>query len=193
MRRLSIQLAVLSGLVFLWAYSGQRSLAEEAKDEAMLAGVSVDRIHAADENYYIDMDYGYRRQTDPSVNLSAAEVRGRNTWIAWTFGNDRFWDYMSNHTFGAFDLLKVVSSDPDVGYCGNDANARYDDTNSSMDEKACKAAGKIWIPIGRNNRWSYYGLVNEPCFAKATAPDEYGLWLDMRVAARCVPRRPIRG
>jgi hypothetical protein len=183
MRRLSIQLAVLSGLLFLWAYGGQRSLAEEAKDEAMLAGVSVDRIHAADENYYIDMDYGYRRQTDPSVNLSAAEVRGRNTWIAWTFGNDRFWDYMSNHTFGAFDLLKVVSSDPDVGYCGDDANARYNDTNSSMDEKVCKAAGKIWIPIGRNNRWNYYGLVNEPCFAKATAPDEYGLWLDRRVAA----------
>ena len=34
----------------------------------------------------------------------------------------------------------------------------------------------------RDNRWNYLGLVNEPCFKKATAPDpnRYGLWLDQR-------------
>jgi hypothetical protein len=34
----------------------------------------------------------------------------------------------------------------------------------------------------RDNRWEYLGLVNEPCFRQATAPDpkRYGLWLDVR-------------
>jgi hypothetical protein len=34
----------------------------------------------------------------------------------------------------------------------------------------------------RSNRWTYLGLVNEPCFKQATGPDpsRYGLWLDMR-------------
>ena len=34
----------------------------------------------------------------------------------------------------------------------------------------------------RDNRWKYLGVVNEPCFEKATGPDpdHYGLWLDKR-------------
>ena len=52
------------------------------------------------------------------------EVRGRNTWIVWTGGNDRFWDYMANNTFGAFDLLKILSSNPHVGYC-KDPDEKY--------------------------------------------------------------------
>lgn len=38
--------------------------------------------------------------------------------------------------------------------------------------------------FGRDNRWNYLGLVNEPCFEKATGPDpeHYGLWLDKRSA-----------
>jgi hypothetical protein len=38
------------------------------------------------------------------------------------------------------------------------------------------------IPYSRDNRFRHLGLVNEPCFRKATAPDpdRYGLWLDLR-------------
>jgi hypothetical protein len=38
------------------------------------------------------------------------------------------------------------------------------------------------LPYSRDNRWSYLGLVNEPCFRRATGPDpnRYGLWLDVR-------------
>jgi hypothetical protein len=38
------------------------------------------------------------------------------------------------------------------------------------------------LKYSRDNRWSYFGLVNEPCFIKATGPDRsrYGLWLDKR-------------
>ncbi len=45
------------------------------------------------------------------------------------------------------------------------------------------------LPANRDNRWSYLGLVNEPCFEKATGPDpaRYNLWLDKRVpvSAEC--------
>ena len=36
--------------------------------------------------------------------------------------------------------------------------------------------------FSRDNRWTYLGLVNEPCFAKPAGPDakHYGLWLDQR-------------
>src|SRR5438132_6213142 len=38
------------------------------------------------------------------------------------------------------------------------------------------------LKFSRDNRWYYLGLVNEPCFEKASGPDptRYGLWLDTR-------------
>jgi len=38
------------------------------------------------------------------------------------------------------------------------------------------------LPYSRDNRWNYLGLVNEPCFRKATGPDpsRFGLWFDVR-------------
>src|SRR5215467_4166446 len=38
------------------------------------------------------------------------------------------------------------------------------------------------LKYSRDNRFNYFGLVNEPCFTKATGPDpgRYGLWLDQR-------------
>jgi hypothetical protein len=38
------------------------------------------------------------------------------------------------------------------------------------------------MAAARSNRWSYLGLVNEPCFKQAEAPNpnRYGLWLDTR-------------
>jgi hypothetical protein len=177
---------LIASALVIWGCSEQPGRIGEVKDEAMLAGMKAGDLKAADDNYFADMDYGYRGD-----KLDPAEVRGRNTWIAWTFGSDRFWDYMSNHTFGAFDLLKIVSSHPQVGYCTEDYGGKhdnkYDSAYADMDEQACKAAGKTYVQIGRQNRWSYYGLVNEPCFTKAAAPDEYGLWLDKRapVSAEC--------
>ena len=40
----------------------------------------------------------------------------------------------------------------------------------------------------RDNRWDYYGLVNEPCFENATGPNpnRFGLWLDKR-STNCPP------
>ncbi len=42
--------------------------------------------------------------------------------------------------------------------------------------------------FGRHNRWTWFGLVNEPCFEEAKGPDpnRFGLWLDKR-SANCPP------
>ena len=114
-------------------------------DEARAAQRSVASLPAADEDYFHDMDGG--------VALTPGEVKGRNSWIVWTGGNDRFWDTISRKSNGTLDFLKTLSS-----YPGLKAN--------------------------RDNRWNYLGLVNEPCFEKATGPDpdRFGLWLDHRRA-----------
>lgn len=143
------------------------------QDEAMRAGLTRKNLPAAADGYFTKMDKGLlvkpagdapddfayppeiqqvagiAKLTPEEVRKSA--VRGQNSWIVWTGGNDRFWDYASTHTAGAFDLLKTLSSHKSMHY-------------------------------GRRNRWSYLGLVNEPCFSEANGPDpsRHGLWIDRR-------------
>lgn len=118
----------------------------------------------ADDDYFQAMDRGatkdpaaLARDLDPYVPgitpdaaLKAAVI-GRNNWIVWTAGNDRFWDDLAAKSFGNVDLLKTISSAPGSKF-------------------------------GRHNRWTYLGLINEPCFeeAKAPRPDRFGLYLDQR-------------
>jgi hypothetical protein len=119
-------------------------------DEARTAQRTAASFPAADEDYFHDMDGG--------VQLTPDEIKGRNTWIVWTAGNDRLWDKMVNASVGALDFIKILSSHPKL------------------------------TKFSRDNRWEYFGLVNTPCFEKATGPDpkRYGLWLDKR-RADCPP------
>jgi hypothetical protein len=114
---------------------------------------------AADEDYFHDMD----QTKDGVVALSPEEIRGRNTWLVWTAGDDRLWDGLGVTSAGAVDFLKVVSSHPSQRYSRACDPARLAD-------KSC------------GNRWEYFGLVNEPCFEKPTGPDpaRWNLWLDKR-------------
>jgi hypothetical protein len=123
--------------------------AAPALDEARQAGRSAQSLPAADEDYFHGIDGG--------IALTPDEAKGRNMWMVWTGGNDRLWDVLTNLTFGAFDLLKILSSSPGLNY-------------------------------SRDNRWDYFGLINEPCFTKATGPDpaHFGLWLDQR-SPNCPP------
>jgi hypothetical protein len=82
--------------------------AAQVPDEARRAGRAVASFPHAAEDYFNGMDNG--------IALATEEVRGRNMWLVWTGGNDRFWDSMTRSTFGAFDLLKIVSSHPSQGY-----------------------------------------------------------------------------
>lgn len=147
-------------------------------DEAKRAGRTRESLPAvakpcgdqpADCSYFAQMDKGllvkpaagaaYPKEileVAALTKLSPDEVRdsasrGQNAWIDWTGGNDRFWDWASKNTGGAFDLLKTVSSYRGMAY-------------------------------GRHNRWSWLGLVNEPCYTEARGPDNdrFGLWLDQR-------------
>ena len=65
-------------------------------DEAKQAGRDAASFPPADEDYFRGMDNG--------VELTPDEVKGRNMWLVWTGGNDRFWDRLTDDTFGAFDL-----------------------------------------------------------------------------------------
>ncbi len=131
----------------------------QVRDEAMVAGRDPLSFTAAGEDYFHDMDRGEKLFQNPDPLFQGMDakklredlIKGRNTWIVWTGGNDRFWDVMTDKTFGTFDLLKTISSHPSMYF-------------------------------GRHNRWKYLGVVNEPCFEKASGPDpkRFNLWLDQR-------------
>ena len=145
--------ALLSlGFILLAACGKDHPRSGHVLDEASRAGRTAASFPAADEDYFRDADGG--------GTLSREEVQGRNTWLVWTGGNDRFWDAITVSSFGAFDLLKILSSHPDP-------KVKH---------------------LNRPTRWSYLGLVNEPCFDAATGPDpqRFGLWLDKR-RADCPP------
>lgn len=107
-----------------------------------VAGVWIELTQARESNFP-QAAVNYFASMDDGVALAPDEVRGRNTWLMWTGGDQAFWDYLARRSFGTFDLLKVL------------------DTRK------------------RSERFTYYGLMNEPGFKQARAPDKYGLWLDV--------------
>jgi hypothetical protein len=52
----------------------------------------------------------YFAAMDDGLALTPEEIRGRNTWLMWTAGDEAFWDYLARRSFGTFDLLKVLDS-----------------------------------------------------------------------------------
>ena len=127
-------------------------------DEARLAGRVTFSPPA--ENYFRKMDGG--------LDLALDEIQGRNTWMVWSAGNDRFWDWLARQSGGSFDLLKVVSS--------------YRPEKDSKVNEIQKEKLKQLYPFRRHNRLAWFGVVNEPCYEQADSPDSrrYGLWLDRR-------------
>lgn len=115
------------------------------KDEAMLAGLNAGDFKAADEDYFHDMD--------SAVSLTPDEVKGRNTWIVWTAGNDRLWDKMSLASVGALDFVKTLSSHPSLKY--------------NRDNR--------WDVLGLVNEPCF----EKPT---GPDPNRFGLWLDKRTA-----------
>src|ERR1700761_2754628 len=87
------------GIVFLVASCQPAPRLSPERDEAAKASRGVESLPVADEDYFKAMD--------GALPLTSDEVKGRNTWIVWTGGNDRFWDSVTNYTFGSFDLLKI--------------------------------------------------------------------------------------
>ena len=90
---------------------------QTVQDEAKAAGREPASFVAGDEDYFHAMDGG--------IALTPDEVKGRDTWIVWSGGNDRFWDRLSTVSFGNLDLLKIVSSYPALATktCGTSRGA----------------------------------------------------------------------
>jgi hypothetical protein len=118
-------------------------------DEAKVAGRTAASFPPANEDYFHGMDNG--------IPLTPDEVKGRNMWLVWTGGDDRFWDLVTERTFGAFDLLKTISSHPSLK--NNRANR--------------------WTYLGLTNEPCFDQ-------AAGPDPEHFGLWLDKR-RADCPP------
>src|SRR5215472_15879746 len=105
-------LLIVAGVVAFSVWWLNHPRPGHVKDEAKLADYDFSKFKAADEDYFHDMD----RTKDGVIDLVAAApkgdpkalIRGRNTWLVWTAGNDRFWDHLVNVSAGAIDLLKIV-------------------------------------------------------------------------------------
>ncbi len=154
---LFILFILIAGTVIAYGiYWSRQPRPGHVKDEALLAGRDASTFKAADENYFHDMDGGIDLTVGAPENDKSALVRGRNTWLVWTAGNDHLWDTLIYKSAGALDFLKILSSHPELL--------------------------KIDPRFSRDQRWQYLGLVNDPCFEKATGPDpeRWNLWLDKR-------------
>ena len=169
-RKRYIAMAIVVAAIPVILFSGPRP--GHVLDEARKAGVSAERLNPLAQ---VDLSHDYFKDLDRGVVLeNAHEVNGRNMWLLWTGGNDRFWDLISTLSFGNVDLLKSISS--------------YNpDKDTSVDNAARTELRKLYR-FGRSNRWNYFGAVNEPCFEQAQGPDRdrFGLWLDRRVGT-CPP------
>ncbi|HXO19232.1 MAG TPA: hypothetical protein VOA87_04820, partial [Thermoanaerobaculia bacterium] len=225
----------------------------------------------------------YFKGMDDHGLYTPADVRGRNTWLVWGGGDEAFWDWLANNSFGTFDLLKTLSSypcspeqearakayeteyvkthpaiegegahgqpggAPGGGYAGVPAQGQAGGGYGGKPGEAYAPAGSYgsppagsngtapagyastpaagygstpaasygstpaagygqgggpyygvegpctntwWDPpastppyrrYSRDTRFCYEGVINEPYFAKPTAPDPYGLCLDRRL------------
>ena len=115
----------------------------KVKDEALANGRAAESFPAADEDYFRDMDGG--------VPLTPAEVKGRNSWIVWSAGNDVMWDKLAVASVGAVDFLKTVSSHPAL--------------KNSRDRR--------WEYLGLVNEPCFVKPTGPD-------PKRFGLWLDQR-------------
>jgi hypothetical protein len=137
------------------------------QDEALRAGLAPEHFTVATDDYFHDMDVNVVAG-HPVRMFTQQEIEGRNMWLVWTGGNDHLWDRLTVDSLGTFDLLKTISSHAPVP---------YDDPHAKPGSPQ-----KYLYTYGRHNRFKYLGLINEPCFTEATAPDpaHFGLWLDQR-------------
>ena len=156
-------LIIIIGLAICAHLSNKFPKPNTQKDEAMLAGRDGKSMPGADEDYYADMDYGFTK--NPEAVRQAVDP------------------YI--HGVSAADAVKAVAVGRNNWVVWTGGNDRlWDKLNgSSVGNLDLLKTISNYGPYTRDNRWSWYGLVNEPCFKKNTQPrpDRWGLILDARV------------
>ena len=152
-RRISLLVVVVIiaavGFVALIDWRAKSPEPGTVTDEARHAGRTADSFPASDSDYFHDVDGG--------IALTPEQIKGRNTWLVWTGGDDRFWDVISKNAFGSFDLLKIISSHPSLKYS---RSTRWDYFGLINEPCFTKADGPD--------------------------PKHFGLWLDQR-SSDCPP------
>ena len=114
----------VAGLLYLNAGSKPAPCGKGAGkvlDEAKCVGREPETFTASEDNYLGDMDHGITHHPEevaarlrpflPGITPDAAvkaAIRGRNTWIIWTAGNDRMWDELSRVSANTVDFLKTL-------------------------------------------------------------------------------------
>lgn len=166
----AVVVVLVVGLI-AWAKLEQRGPTPgTVEDEALAAGREADSFPGATEDYFADMDYGIthdpeavRQILDPFVpGISGQEAVSA---VAQGRNNWNVW---------------TAGNDYFWDYLSRESGGALDLLKTVSTHPSLK--------YSRDNRWRYLGLVNEPCFEKATAArqDRHGLWLDVR-SADCPP------
>ncbi|WP_036264297.1 hypothetical protein [Methylocapsa aurea] len=138
--------------------------AGEVLDEAKCVGRTAETLAGSDEDYFRDMDYGATKSPEALAKALASYVpgitpeqavkaaaAGRNNWIVWTAGNDRFWNELGYRTFGNIDFLKTLSNHPSLKF----------------------SRANRWNYLGLVNEPCF-------AKPTGPRKDRYGLWLDVR-------------
>lgn len=151
---LAVLIALCIGGAFAWF--SEAAQPDTNPDEAKLGKRTPESLPAADEDYFREMD----QTASGVVALTPDEIKGRNSWLVWSGGNDRLWDKLSLLTWGHLDFLKILSSGSGV--------------KVSRDER--------WAKLGVINEPCFEQ-------ATGPDPDRFGLWLDKRAptSADCPP------
>jgi len=101
-KRGSRNLPMLAFFFFVSLVSACNHPIQLPSDDAKARGLSSADLPELSADVFKEMDGG--------IQLTDDEVRGRNTWILWTAGNQVFWDRIAREGFGLVDLLKTLDS-----------------------------------------------------------------------------------
>ena len=161
-------LSMLLGLVCL---ASSLAAQQAPPDQAKRFGKRAEDFPAASKDFFHDMDMVGKPDDDQPVKPTYLEltdpdqVRGRNTWVMWCGGNEWFWDWLAQHSFGFLDFLKIVGS--------------------PTPEEATEKRSKLFKETG---------LINEPGCQIGQQPETYsGLFLAQPDPRSDQPREDIYG
>src|SRR5262252_400369 len=86
----------------LWMVAACGRAPEFPPDDAKEAGLTAADFPQTSADVFKEMDGG--------LLLTEDEIKGRNTWLLWTAGNQVFWDRLARESYGLVDLLKTLDS-----------------------------------------------------------------------------------
>ena len=98
-------IGIVAAAILLWVPGTQAAPA--TPDEAQRAGRAPASFPQAKEDYFHDMDN--------AVALSPEEIQGRNMWLLWTGGNDRFWDKVTRDSHRRHSTAEAHHLAPEPG------------------------------------------------------------------------------